>query len=249
MHNDTKGRVLILTDGGLPGLIAALYAREACAMGAGGKTPEQLAAWLRESVLLLPFGLSAQSKLPQSRAVATQAGTLGLGLLGEEIKPLLTVAAHADDDEREGMELLGVLLLAARLQCTRVVWPVHAGGHDAVDIDRLSQIADRGLVASKFASICSSASTAVGLHVDTPFADLTDRQLADMAIDIDAPVDACWWWKATDKASDKSSEEQREKTRWVKSLLAMGWKSGSIELVGAGTGVGLGGGLSVGSKG
>lgn len=226
MSIDTNGRVLILSDGGMPGLIAALHAREATSLAATGKTPEQLSTLLRDQLLLTPFGLRNESRLLQSRAVTQQANTLGVGLLGEEIKPLLAVAPHADDDEREGMELLAVLLLAARVQCSRVVWPGHAGGHDSVDLDRLSQIADRSLAASKFAGLCSSASTAVGLHVDTPFADLTDRQLADLAIDMDAPVDACWWWQA----GDRGSEAQREKSRWMKALQAMGWTA----LAGAG---------------
>jgi hypothetical protein len=231
MSIDTNGRVLILSDGGMPALIAAMHAREAVSLNAMGKTPEQIGVMLRDQVLLTPFGLRTESKLPQSRAVAQQASTLGVGLMGvgtgtDEIKQLLTVAPHADDDEREGMELLAVLLLAARLQCSRVVWPVHAGGHDSVDLDRLSQIADRALAASMFAGLCSSASTAVGLHVDTPCADLTDRQIADLAIDMDAPVDACWWWQA----GDRGSEAQRERSRWMKGLQAMGWTS----LAGAG---------------
>lgn len=226
MTLDTNGRVLILSDGGMPALIAAMHAREAVTLSATGKTPEQIGAMLRDRVLMMPFGLRAESKLLQSRAVTQQASTLGIGLLGvgtgtDDIKPLLTVAAHADEDEHEGIELLAVLLLAARLQCSRVVWPVHAGGHESIDLDRLSQIADRGLVASKYAGLCSSASTAVGLHVDTPFADLTDRQLADLAIDIDAPIDACWWWTAGERGGD----DQREKSRWTKALQAMGWTS------------------------
>lgn len=227
MTNDTNGRVLILSDGGLPSLVAAMHAREATSLSAPGKTPEQIATMLRDNVLLLPFGLHAESRLPQTRAVTHQANVLGIGSIGvggDDIKPLLQVAPHADMDEHEGLELLGVLLLAARLQCSRVVWPVHAGGHDAIDLDRLSQIADRSLVAAKYASLCSSARSAMAMQLDTPFADLTDRQLADLAIDIDAPIDACWWWKA----NAATGEDGRERSRWMKALQAMGWSQHAV---------------------
>jgi hypothetical protein len=231
MITDTNGRVLILSDGGMPALIAAMHAREACSLATPGAAPEQIAATLRDRVLLMPFGLRTETRLLQSRAVTQQATLLGLGLLGvevtgkagEEIKPLLTVAPHADADEREGCELFAALLLAARLQCARIVWPAHAGGHDSVDLDRLSQIADRALVAGQYAGLCSSARIAASLHLETPFADLTDRQLADLAIDIDAPVDACWWWNADKSASERAGEERKERTRWIDALRAMGW--------------------------
>jgi hypothetical protein len=168
-------------------------------------------------VLVHPFALSADARLSQSRAVTLQAQTLGVGLLADDIKPLAAVAAHADNAEREGIELLSVLLLAARLGCQRVVWPVSAGEGEAIDIDRLSNITDRALVASKLASLCSVARVAMGISLETPLVDLTDSQLAELALDADAPLDTVWWWHA------KSPEEARERTRWKRTLDAAGY--------------------------
>lgn len=34
---------------------------------------------------------------------------------------------------------------------------------------------------------------ASGVRIETPYADLTDAELMDLALDMDVPLNACWW--------------------------------------------------------
>lgn len=206
-------RTLILTDGGLASLIAATHAREAATLA--GITPDTLA----NNVVLHAFVPQPEAVLLQRKAAATQAEVLGLGWCGTDSRGMALPAPQADEHERECIELFGAALLAARLGCESIVWPATAGTSDSVNIDRLASINDRALVAARFASITSQSATATGIVIDTPFAELSDQQLADLALDAGVPLQTCWWW--TRQPDDPVVEQERN--RWNAALQHAGW--------------------------
>ena len=206
-------RTLILTDGGLASLVASAHAREAATLA--GISPDALPS----NVVLHAFVPQPEAVLLQRKAAAMQAEVLGLGWCGNESRGLALPAPQADEHERECIELFGAALLAARLGCERVIWAASAGTSDSVDIDRLATINDRALVAARFASVTSQAATAMGIVIDTPFAELSDEQLADLALDAGVPLQTCWWWA---KHSDDTIVD-RERARWHAALQNAGW--------------------------
>ncbi|HYF15051.1 MAG TPA: hypothetical protein VD971_08290 [Phycisphaerales bacterium] len=212
MTNGEFPKTLILSDAGLPSVVACVAAREA-AIGAGCD-----AGAIADRVVAAPFALSTQSALLQRRAVVAQAEATGVGAL-KETPPLASVNAHASADEREGIELLGALLAAAHAGFRRVVWPASAGAGESVDIDRLSQIADRALCAARYASVCA-ADDGAGVELETPYAELSDRQLAELALDMGCPVDTCWWALASGGQDDPVKAERQ---RWQRAFEIVGW--------------------------
>ncbi len=210
---DAWRRTLILSDGGLSSLVACMHARESAILA--GIKPDALAT----QALVLAFVPQPEAVLLQRKAAAAQAELLGLGWCGHEARGLALPSPQADEGERECVELLGAALLAARFECERLTWPATAGTHDSVNLDRLAQINDRSLVVARLASIASNAAVATGIVIDTPFAELCDRQVADLAMDIAAPIERCWWWARL--ASDSVVEQER--ARWMAALEGAGF--------------------------
>jgi hypothetical protein len=70
-----------------------------------------------------------------------------------------------------------------------------------VNTDTLADVCDRALLAgqlvgldvARLGSAGDGAPMAKGLRIETPYADLTDAQLMDLALDMDVPLHACWW--------------------------------------------------------
>jgi hypothetical protein len=56
------------------------------------------------------------------------------------------------------------------------------------------------------------------IRVETPYADFTDRQIADLVLDMELDVEACWFWRV-----EGDAEAERERRRWESALGAVGW--------------------------
>jgi hypothetical protein len=154
-------------------------------------------------------------------AVSRQAELLGLEMIEG---PGLLAAANGlatgvgSAGLRETLELTAACDAAARAGCDVVTWPAHAATGDALDLDRIAAIADRAVLVSRLVAIDSAAHGVPGIRVETPFADFTDRQIADLAAELELPTAACWWH---DAAAD-DVEAQRERRRWMSALAAVG---------------------------
>lgn len=108
---------------------------------------------------------------------------------------------------------------AIRLGFARVIWPVHLGGpgratlgESAFPVERIEAIADatdRAVAAGRLLSIDAPGD---GLSIETPFADLTDVQLADLAIEVDLPLGMVY-------LGDRDGPEM---ARWTRAFLAAG---------------------------
>lgn len=134
---------------------------------------------------------------PAVRAVEAQAGLLGVGLLPP-------VVIDAPDPERELRRLVEASFLAVRERFDVLMYPAHGGP----DHSRVVRIVDAGVHVGRLASLGERS-----LRVDTPYADLSDRQLADLAVDMDLPVWLCDW----------AIEPSPDRDRWVAVLKEAGW--------------------------
>lgn len=104
--------------------------------------------------------------------------------------------APSSPDPARGLCLTQLLLHAAHAAAergiSRVVWPVHFPDSpgDSVDLDALADACDRALLVSQLAALDTPSEHPV---IETPYADFTDRELLELARDLDAPLDACWY--------------------------------------------------------
>lgn len=187
-------RVLIINNGLLGGLVAT-WAE--CAPGLGGSPGDEPRA-------VLWFGPDNRpSRGKRLEAVRRQAHLCGLRLPGA-MSERGCVRVESTDGPPESMSeglrttamLVSALVEAASLGIGRVIWPAHAGAAEKLDADRLADTCDRALLAAQLVSIDLGRGTPLaesGLVVQTPYADLNDTQLLELALDLDAPLNACWW--------------------------------------------------------
>jgi hypothetical protein len=62
-----------------------------------------------------------------------------------------------------------------------------------------------------------------GFELAAPYADLSDRQLADLILDMDLPVWTCWWY-APEGNEPAAAAAEAQRTHWTAMLSAAGWR-------------------------
>ena len=199
-------KTLILHDGGMGALLACGIASEAALLGAGasGTSPE---------VGAVLFGASTAGTRDRAAAVLKQCEKLGVTV--HEMKPLPVGGAGP---KQEVLELVHTTYAAAALGYERVLWPATGTLGDSIDLDRVAQIADRGLLVGRLVALDAREHGVPSIRVETPWADFTDRQVADLVCDMELPVEACWFWGV-----EADAEAERERRRWESALGAGGW--------------------------
>jgi hypothetical protein len=187
-------------------LLACGIAREAALLGAGAAgTPAAVGAVL--------FGVTAGAK---GRAAAVLRQCEKLGVTVHDVSPL---PLGGDVPRREVHELLHITGVAAALGYERVLWPATGTLGDAIDLDRVAAIADRGLLVGRLVGLDAREHGVPSIRVETPYADFTDRQVADLVCDMELPADLCWFFATT----GADAEADRERRRWESALGAVGW--------------------------
>ncbi|HZW07453.1 MAG TPA: 7-cyano-7-deazaguanine synthase [Phycisphaerales bacterium] len=168
---------LIIADGSIATL-AAVWREAVCRPGGGGGVGNaKPSLWAPSN--LAPHAAAANARfvklagLPSIVTGPLPATTAGLSA------SLMLLAAGED---------------AAKRGIGRVVWPVQFAASD--DATRLTQVGgafDRALLAARLLSIDTRQTGGQSVLIHTPFAELNDNQLLDLAADMDAPVGAAWW--------------------------------------------------------
>jgi hypothetical protein len=89
--------------------------------------------------------------------------------------------------------LLAALREARRIAAPQVVWPEFA----SEDLDRMSLAISRVRLIEDLAAL-DCPPDAAPPHIETPLLDLDARRICDLAVDLDAPLDAesVWWCDA-----------------------------------------------------
>lgn len=198
--------VTVLSDSGPASLVALL-----AALDTGAR------------VCAAPWGDAARAGHPAFGALQRQSGELGFDL----------APAASDAPGRplaEALALLGAVSAAIERAKSAprpenavggllVIWPVHLGGGDAgASLDRIGAALDRALLVSRLASM--DADVPGGVRLEAPYADLTDRQVAELALDLDAPLHTCWWADV-----DAGPDAAAERDRWERVLRSASWQA------------------------
>lgn len=210
---DRPEHVLVMVDGDLPSVVAAANARETALRA--GAAPRGPALW----PALDPAD-------PRHDAVRALAHALGLDLLprrstsvrmpGVPISPSLLLFDACTDAAVDGR--------------SEVLWPAKlppgaAHAPDGLpDLDLISRAVDRALLVTRLMALDAGLHGQPSLHVEAPFVDLTDRQLADLAVDLAAPVHRCWWWGGGGGGGG-TPEALAQRDRWMPALQAAGYQS------------------------
>lgn len=208
---------LVITDGGLAGLLAC-FIEGVCRPAA--KVDSSASSQTARSTSW--FGLvSDQIGQRDPRRLAARRAAQ-LAHLGELVEWSSPAGATALDARSRGEERSKLLLAAGaealRRGLSRVVWPIQLGGPGGPDADRhepssawldsIADACDRAIVCARLLSLDAEGE---GLTIQTPFVDFTDAQLADLAGDVDLPVEAAFYG---------SIDADRE--RWRKALAFAG---------------------------
>lgn len=184
---------LVLTDGGLAGLVAAVIASK--------RTDPEI-----RPAVLVPSGLSE----PVSRAA--RVGCERLGLSAIELN-----AGRTGGGAGETRLLLVAAQTAAQNGCSTLIWGRQLGGDDPVQsIDLIGQSLDRATLISRLISLDLPDSGS--LEIELPVIDMTDAQLAELALDLGVPLDTLAWW----------GSDTEERTRWESALRSVGWHPDSV---------------------
>ena len=181
-------------DGSLPGLVAGVIASEETVRRESlGAAPP--AVWCPE-----PRGLDA---------VRRQASALGLSLI--EDRAGAPPSGHRSEGDRINRLLLDAGAGAVSLGVPVVVWPFVPRG-DSPDepaaVERIADAVNRATLVSRLVSLDAPGAGLPEIRFETPFVDLSDAQLADLACDVGARFEDCWWW------SDDSAAAGLERARW-----------------------------------
>ncbi len=235
---ESSGRTLVISDGGVAALVACMAAREALYAGASAaagaepaksgveaarKNAEATRTFLRDRRPLVFMGeLPAGSGAARRKAVERQCAALDLELV--EPSPADVPPSGAPAGERATRLLVSAAFAAAKREAARVLWPVHFFDGTDVNLDSVADAIDRALLVTRLLGLDSQP----GVRVEVPYADFTDRQLAELAVDLDAPVRTCWWWYAqlapTPPGDSAGPDEFRaEFHRWNQVLRECGW--------------------------
>lgn len=200
--NPAPPRTLLLSDGGLASLVAAASLAEEVARSASGPG-DPTPIHVRSS------GLSGISAAFRNPAVQRHATVFGFHLTedGDADTGSGGPAAMA-----RSMNLLRACEFAGRLGCTRVLWPVQIPRRLSSQADtlRIADVLDRTLLVSRLATL-DVADDLGEIHIETPYVDLADEQLADLARDFAVPHGTCWW--AAEEAS-LTPQGRAEIDRW-----------------------------------
>jgi hypothetical protein len=173
--------ILVITNGCLASLLACLIAESEVGGtdGAAASTTRlAITPWLApEASGLFPVWADAKTV---RRFVQLQAETMSL----QEV--VATRAVEAGPLACSEL-LLRAAAQATTLGCRRVIWPIALGN----DLDAVHIAAERALAVTQLAALDAPEGANAPL-IETPFLDFTPTMLAQLAMDLDAPLSACW---------------------------------------------------------
>ncbi len=185
---------MIISDASVESLVACAMASEQQHLSA---TPASilLPAWW-ECTQEIDLMISAVDP-----AIVRQASVYGLDIFPNEsvYPPEDTQSLDAGSiGLLQSRMLLQAAQIALQAGIRKVVWPIRVMRPESQEsiedlIDQVGDAIDRAILASRLASIDANSSTAVEVIIETPFVDLTNQQMLDLATDLAIPLETCWW--------------------------------------------------------
>lgn len=226
------GKVLVLADGGLAGLVAIAAAREAVSayhtpLPAGQETPRPMVMFVPRDANQTDLRVGAVRVQAQRYDVEVVSAPLGVGGLNIQ---------NGDSGLADSISLSLAAGLATAAGYPEVIWPVsfgHPGEPDDVELDGLARAVDRAALATRLAALDSDEHGVPSIRIKTPLADLSARQLAEVALDLNVPIELCWWWKAAElaggMASGATSVAIEQRHQWAALFTQLGWRESPVE--------------------
>lgn len=217
-HPQSSKKTLVLCDGDLPGMVALSLVQDALgSTGACGVLSAPLASEHAEAI-------AARIRL---LAESQAADCLDFPPVGPT-----TLAAGP----RRTRYLTEAVHHAMASGYATLVCPWQAGGFDpdkpmeadeAPSVENLARELDRALLVSRLVTLDATEHGVGVFEVQTPLMDLSDVQVAEMALDLDVPIWRAWWWEAAagKRARDPSIAERANacRDRWCAALESLGW--------------------------
>ncbi|MCL4221654.1 MAG: 7-cyano-7-deazaguanine synthase [Phycisphaerales bacterium] len=200
---------LIISDGSLPGMVAAAIESER-------RVDSQPKVWAGD-----PLGQVVGPTRSMARlAVQSQADALGLELLDRDW------IGSDGTGAGQSLALLSIAQQAAAMGVRRVVWAVQYPllGVEP-DLDRIAATVDRCLLISRLVSLDlwdHPNPSVPEVRIEMPLVDLSDTQIADLALDLGAPIASAWWMEGVGEPA------QAEQRRWLPLLAELGWAAQSV---------------------
>lgn len=194
-----------MADGSVPGLLAC------AAASAGGDG--NLALWTRPGPDEL--GRARHQAALRHAEIYGVRPVLGAGVLPPD----------ASENHATSATVLEAAYDAVREHLGTVLWPITAGEpvEDGPDLERIARAVDRALLVGRLVSLDAGGDGRGSVSVRTPYADLTDRQIADLVLDMDLPIWTCWW-AIPNAAPELAEAALRERDYWKRMLTLAGWK-------------------------
>jgi hypothetical protein len=191
---ETRGPALIINDGSLAGLVACWA--EGVVRPAANRKPGAA-----QTAPMAWFPMDDRPARERRReAIGRQVELCSLAGFSERMVMRFDVPLHAAVHEgaarggKQSAKLFSAAVEAISLGMSRVIWPIHAGAARDVDIDALADVCDRALLVGQLVGLDAPRSAdSAALRIETPYADLTDAQVMDLALDMDVPLHAAWW--------------------------------------------------------
>jgi len=197
----TQDRCVILSDSGVESLLACAMANEQQQIS--GKdtvgTSILLPGWWEWSQ---EIDLMISAVDP---AIVQQASVYALDVFPNQ-------SVYPPDDQRllnespigsiQSRMLLEAAQIAMRAGIRKVVWPIRIMRPETmlapdqttdIFVDEIGAAIDRALLAARLASLDAGEDTAVDVVIETPFVDLSNAQIAELAADLAVPLETCWW--------------------------------------------------------
>jgi hypothetical protein len=179
---------VVICDGDLPSLVACHALGE----------DSVIAGTARRPGLYIPSFVGEEASARHAAAIA-MAELYELEIIHGRQKPL------ARSDAEAGLAASVTLLRAAWAAVgsgrSVVVWPAHGGtdesSPDLPDVPKAALIIERSILTTRLAALDAVEHRSPSIQIVAPYADLTDRELAELADDMNVPVRTCWWNAAT----------------------------------------------------
>lgn len=216
-------RTLVISDGGVTSLLACMAACDEALHQAPDAA--SLAA-------VRPLVWTGALYGPPSRAIdqaaRRQATLLDMEFVESVAAGTTPAWAHGPSPFERARQLLDACTVAARRGAGKVVAPwQHGLATGGIDLNAAGKSVDRAVLMSRLLWLETPEGES-SIEIDAPYADLDDHQVADLAVDMDAPIGTCWWWHAELAVPDGSSASgapfRAEHARWTAALSAAGWR-------------------------
>ena len=200
---DWSARVLVIVDGDLASAVGCAAAAEAAVSMHGPEradVPAPIAffpGWLDEPRVAAAEIQARANRMKVVRGVAPRVGQ------GRQVSGV--------DESIALVEACGV---ATAEGCSQVLWATCVGGAEPRVEDVATRI-DKAALAGRLAACDRVEGVDAAVRVESPYADLSDEQLATLARDLGVHARQAWWW-----GSDGPGAAVR--ARWVKVFEALG---------------------------